>query len=71
MLMWRWAPLPAVLALSLGRKLAVSLCLAAMPQIASLVYSSPSVAYTAAPQSTSCPSSPQIPGCDDDNKVQL
>ena len=47
MLMWRCAPLPAELALSFGTKLAVRLCLAATERMASLVYSSASVACTA------------------------
>ena len=48
MLKWRWAPFPAVVELSFGRKLAIILCLAATAQIASLVYSSASVAWTPA-----------------------
>lgn len=55
MLRCRWAPLPAVDALSFGRKLAVSPCFAATPQMASLVNSRPSVACSADPLSSSLP----------------
>ena len=47
MLRCKCAPLPAAVELSFGRKLAVRSCLAAMPQIASLLYSRASVACKA------------------------
>ncbi len=47
MLRCKCAPLPAAVELSFGRKLAVRSCFAAMPQMASLLYSRASVACRA------------------------